>query len=93
MREIRLIVEEGASDSEIRKHRAMFEARSRVSLANSGDLARAAHELTVEGRTPAYLDEYPKRMLKVTRAQANMVLKKYVIIDSLSESMAGPVDN
>ena len=91
MREIRKIVEEGATDEEIRKHRSMYEARSRVTLSSSSDLARAAHDITVEGYLPSHLDEYPQRMLKVTRAQVNTALKKYLRVDQLTESAAGPI--
>lgn len=93
MREIKKIVEEGVTDIEVKKHRTMYEAKSRVSLANSADLARAAHLIGIEGRQPSYLDDYPQRMLKVTRAQVNAALKKYLVPEKLSESSAGPVES
>jgi zinc protease len=93
MREIKKIIEEGATDEEVKKHRAMFEARSRVTLSNSADLARAAHDITIEGHKPSYLDEFPQIVLKLTKAQVNAALKKYLIIENLSESAAGPVPN
>lgn len=91
MREIRKIVDEGPTDDEVEKHRTMFEARSRVMLSNSSDLARAAHDVAIEGRKPAYLDEFPKTMLRVTRSQVTAALKKYLITTDLSESAAGPI--
>ncbi len=91
MREINKIVDEGPTDEEVGKHRMMFEARSRVMLSNSSDLARAAHDIAIEGRKPSYLDEFPKTMLKVTRAQVASALRKYLITADLSESAAGPV--
>ena len=91
MREIRSIVKDGATNDEVKKHRTMFEARSRVMLSNSGDLARAAHDIAIEGRKPSYIDEFPHRVLKITRAQVNIALKKYLVVADLSESAAGPV--
>jgi zinc protease len=91
MREIKKIVTEGTDEEEVRKHREMFEARSRVTLANSGDLARAAHDIAAEGRKPSYLDEFPQTVLKLSKAQVDAALKKYLVPDDLSESAAGPV--
>jgi zinc protease len=91
IREVRLIVEKGVTDIEVKKHRTMYEARSRVTLANSGDLARAAHDITIEGHTPSWLDAFPKQVLKLSAKQVNAALKKYLIITDLSESAAGPI--
>jgi zinc protease len=91
MREIKKIAEEGATDDEVKKHRAMFEARSRVTLSNSADLARAAHDITIEGHKPSYLDEFPQIVLRLTHTQVNKALKKYLVVKDLSESAAGPV--
>jgi zinc protease len=91
MREIRGIAEGGATEDEVRKHQTMFEARSRVTLSSSGDLARAAHDVAIEGRRMSYLDEFPQRILKLTTAEVNAALKKYLVPADLSESAAGPV--
>src|SRR5665213_270771 len=93
MREIKNIVENGATDEEVQKHRTMFEARSRVTLSNSGDLARAAHDIAIEGRAPAYLDEFPQTVLKLSSKRVNDALKKYLVVADLSESSAGPIEN
>jgi zinc protease len=92
MREIRKIAEEGATEDEVRKHCTMYEARSRVTLSSSGDLARAAHDVAIEGRMMSYLDEFPQRILKLTTGEVNVALKKYLIPTDLSESAAGPVE-
>ncbi|MBI5004286.1 insulinase family protein [Candidatus Kaiserbacteria bacterium] len=94
LREIKRIVEEGPTASEVKQHREMYEARSRVLCAtNSMDLARVAHDCAVEGKKPSYLDEFPKQVLKLTKAQVHKALKKYLVIENLSESVAGPVSN
>lgn len=91
LREIKKIVTKGIMPEEARKHRELYEARSRVQLANSGSLARAAHEVVAQGYHVARLDEFPQKVLRVTAAQANAALKKYLLPDLLSESAAGPV--
>ena len=91
MREVKKIVEEGPTALEVKRHREMYEARSRVLCASSADLSRVAHDVTVEGKRPGYLDEFPQRILKLTKAQVHKALKKYLIIENLSESAAGPI--
>lgn len=91
MREIRKIVEDGPTALEVKRHREMYEARSRVMCANSTDLSRVAHDISVEGKHPSYLDEFPQRILKLTKAQVHKTLKKYIVIENLSESVAGPI--
>ncbi len=92
MREITKIVTEGATPEDVKKHQRMFEARSRVTLSNSGDLARAAHDVIISGNKPSYLDEFPQTILKLTPRQVNDALKKYLLLDRLSDSAAGPTD-
>jgi zinc protease len=91
MREINKIIEEGPTANEVKRHAAMYEARSRVLCANSSELSRVAHDIAVEGRRPSYLDEFPQRILKLTKSQVHKALKKYLIIKNLSESAAGPI--
>lgn len=93
LREVRRIIEEGPTAIEVKRHREMYEARSRVLCANSADLSRVAHDITVEKKRPSYLDEFPKRVLKLTVAQVHKALKKYLVIENLSESVAGPIGN
>jgi len=91
LREVKKIVEEGPTALEVKRHRELYEARSRVLCANSSDLARVAHDITVEGKRPSYLDQFPKRVLKLTKAQVHKALQKYLVIANLSESAAGPI--
>ena len=91
MREIKKIVESGVTSAEVKKHRELYEARSRVQLSSSGALAHAAHNIIVSGKTISYLDTFPKKMLSVTAKEVNNALKKYILLGSLSESSAGQV--
>ncbi|MDE1925154.1 MAG: insulinase family protein [Patescibacteria group bacterium] len=91
-REVRLIVEDGVTEEEVRKHRELFVAKVKVQLSNSGAFAGAAHDLGVEGRKISYLDELPKKVLKLNAKEVNKAIKKYILVDKLSESAAGPVE-
>jgi zinc protease len=92
MREVQKLLDEGPTAREVKRHREMYEARSRVSLASSSmELSHTAHEIVVEGKQPSYLDEFPQRILRLTRAHVHSVLKKYLVIPNFSESAAGPI--
>jgi zinc protease len=91
IRQVKLIVERGVTEEEVQKHRALFEARSQVQLSNSGAFASAAHSVIVDGKKISYLDEFPKKILKLKAAEVNRALKKYLLPNKLSEAAAGPV--
>lgn len=92
MREVRKLLDEGPTGAEVKRHREMFEARSRVIAASSSmELSHTAHEIVVEGKHPSYLDEFPRRILRLTRAQVHKILRKYLVPQNLSESAAGPI--
>ncbi len=88
-RQVHKIVTEGVTDDEVKKHRQLFEARSRVQLSNSGAFARAAHDTIVDNKPLSYLDDFPKKILKLKTAEVNRALKKYLLQNKLSEAAAG----
>jgi zinc protease len=88
-RQVRKIIFEGVTKEEVRKHAGLYEARSRVQLSNSGAFARAAHDTVVDNKPLAYLDEFPKKILKLKTAAVNKALKKYLLQTKLSEAAAG----
>ncbi|HEV8666735.1 MAG TPA: pitrilysin family protein [Candidatus Paceibacterota bacterium] len=88
-RQVTKILTDGVTADEVKKHRQLYEARSRVQLSNSGAFARAAHDTVVDGKPLKYLDEFPKKILKLTAAQVNKALKKYLLQNKLSEAAAG----
>ncbi len=92
VREIKKIVEKGVTDDEAKKHSELYDASFRVRLSNSGALARAAHDVIVSGKSISHLDNFPKKMLSVSASEVNRVIKKYIQLDKLSSSAAGPVD-
>ncbi len=91
-REIRRLVTEGATDEEVHKHTSMYAARIVTRMSNSGSFAQAAHQLGVENKLLTHLDTFPQRILKLTPKEINKVLKKYIKLDKLSESAAGPIE-
>jgi len=91
MREVNLIVDKGVSDAEARKHRELYIARTKVQLSNSAAFASMAHSLAADGRKMTYLDEFNKKISKLSAKEINKALKKYLIPNKLSESSAGPV--
>lgn len=88
-RQVTKILQEGVTDEEVIKHRTLFEARSRVQLSNSGAFARVAHDTVVDNKPLSYIDDFPKKVLKLTAKEVNRALKKYLIQNKLSEAAAG----
>lgn len=88
-RQLQKIISEGVTAEESKKHRELYEARSRVQLSNSSAFARAAHDTVVDGKPLTYLDEFPKKVMKLSVGQVNKALKKYLLQNKLSEAAAG----
>jgi zinc protease len=90
-RQLKMIINDGVTAEEVKKHAGLYEARSRVQLSNSSAFAKVAHDTIVDGKKLTYLDEFPKKVLKLTAKEVNKVLKKYLHKDMLSEAAAGPL--
>lgn len=88
-RQVHKIITEGVTEEEVRKHAGLYEARSRVQLSNSGAFARAAHDMVVDNKPLSYIDDFPKKVLKLKTAEVNKALKKYLLQNKLSEAAAG----
>ncbi len=58
-------------------------------LSNSSAYARAAHDTVVDKKPLSYLDDFPKKILKLKTADVNKALKKYLLEDKLSSAAAG----
>jgi zinc protease len=91
-KEVKKIITKGVTALETKKHREMYVAAWKVQLSTSGAIARAAHDVVVDGKTISYLDQFPKQILKVTPAMVQKALNTYVRLPYLSESAAGPID-
>lgn len=88
-RQLHKIIADGVTDEEVKKHREMFDAKSRVELSNSRAFAKVAHDAIVDGKKISFLDEFPKKILKLSTKEVNKALKKYLLQDKLSEAAAG----
>ncbi len=91
MRQITLIVDKGVTAQEVKKHTQMYVARAYVGLSNSLACAMTAHTLINDGRTPAYFDSFLQKYQTLTAGEVNTVLKKYLVIENISESSAGAI--
>jgi zinc protease len=91
--QVRLFVQKGVTAAEAKKHREMFAKSFVVQLSNSGALARASHDVVVDGKSVAYLDQFPKKILKITPKEVHAAVRKYILLDKLSESAAGPLES
>jgi zinc protease len=78
--QIKKILTSGIDDDEFKKHRAMFVSQSIV----------ACVETVVQGKPISHLDTFPQRILKLTKREVEGVLKKYLILDKVTESACGP---
>ena len=64
----------------------------RTGCTSSGEFARAGHDTVAEGRSPSYLDTFPKKVLALTPKQVHQTLRNYINLDQCSESAAGPIE-
>ncbi len=90
--EIEDLIQKGATDQEVQLHKDLFISRSEVALSNSEAFARTAHDLAADDRPMAYLDSLRLQVSKLTTAQINKALGKYLIPERMVESAAGPVE-
>ncbi len=90
-RQLTKIISDGVTEDEVKKHRGLYEARSRVQLSNSTAFAKVAHDTVVDGKKLTYLDEFPKKILKLNAKEVNKTLKKYLLLHKLSSAAAGPL--
>ena len=91
-REVARILKDGPTTTEVKKHAAMYAASMRTGCTSSGEFARAGHDTVAEGRSPSYLDTFPKKVLALTPKQVHQTLRNYINLDQCSESAAGPIE-
>jgi len=92
-RQLDLLLTHGVSEDEVKKHAMLYDAKSKVQLSNSGAYARAAHDVIVDGKKLSYLDEFPKKILKLKAKDVQAALKKYLLVKNMSEAAAGTFEN
>ncbi|HUD02584.1 MAG TPA: pitrilysin family protein [Candidatus Paceibacterota bacterium] len=92
MNQIRLIIDGGVTEEEVKKHSELYNARAKVQLSNSAAFAATAQAVIADGLPLSHLDDFPKKILKLTASEVNETLKKYLVPEHMSESAAGPVE-
>ena len=91
-RELLLILKNGPTEIELKKHKRIFEASWHVRLSSSSAFANAIHDTIAEGYELTELDDFPEKINKVTLKEVSAALKKYVNPKKLSEAAAGTVE-
>ncbi|HEX8993917.1 MAG TPA: insulinase family protein, partial [Candidatus Paceibacterota bacterium] len=92
IREIKKLITRGATTDEIKKHSFMYLARKKTGLTTSSAYAALAHDLAADDLPLSHIDSFDKKIEKLTAADVNKALKKYLVPKLLSEAAAGPVE-
>lgn len=83
---------EGISDEEVEIQKRHFAGSYQIQLATNAGIAAALADAEVFGNGPAYLDEFPERVRRVTRDQVNAAIKARLHPDKLNVIVAGDLD-
>ncbi len=89
-RELQKLASAGASAQEVARHRELYAAQQEVHMNDSSAFASAGHEVVSEGRDLSYLDTFPERIRKLSSAEVNAALRKYLVLGHMCEAAAGP---
>jgi zinc protease len=87
--EIDRYAKEGITDAEVQTQKEFFAGNYLVRLGTNAGVASALCTAEKFGYGPGYLDEYPKRIRAVTKAQVNDVIKKRIHPESMHLVVAG----
>ncbi len=87
--EIDRYAKEGITDAEVQTQKEFFAGNYLVRLGTNAGVASALCTAEKFGYGPGYLDEYPKRIRAVTKAQVNEVIKKRIHPESMHLVVAG----
>jgi zinc protease len=83
---------EGITDDELAVQKQHFAGDYQVKLGSNAGIAAALADAEKFGYGPAYLDEFPERIRKVTREQVNAAIKAHLHPDKLNLLIAGDLD-
>jgi zinc protease len=87
--EIDKYVKDGITDAEMQTQKEFFAGNYLVRLGTNAGVASALCTAEKFGYGPGYLDEYPKRIRAVTKAQVNEVIKRRILPGSMHLVVAG----
>jgi zinc protease len=80
------------TDDEIAMQKAFLAGNYQVGLGTNAGIAAALTMAEKFGYGPAYLDEFPKRIRKVTREEVNAAIKAHLHPDKLNLVIAGDLE-
>tara|TARA_B110001450_G_scaffold220076_1_gene215373 strand:- start:18 stop:2783 length:2766 start_codon:yes stop_codon:yes gene_type:complete len=85
-------IDEGLSETELENKKSNLIGSFKVRLSTTGGLASSILSFINEGKSPAYIDEYPKEIKAVTLNQVNSAIKKYINPASFLIIKSGSID-
>ncbi len=90
--EIETYARDGITEDEVRIQKSYFAGNYQVRLGSNAGVAGALAAAEKIGGGPAYLDEFPERIRRVTREQANAAIKAHLSPAAMSLVVAGDLD-
>lgn len=90
LREVKLIIEKGVSDIEVRRFKELLTNQFRLAHESDSSVLSLYHSALVAGRTLENVAEYPKRISLLTKKEINRALQKYIDLKKLIIVGAGP---
>jgi zinc protease len=83
---------EGITGEELAIQKQHFAGDYQVKLGSNAGIAAALADAEKFGFGPAYLDEFPERIRRVTREEVNAAIKAHLHPDKLNLVVAGDLD-
>ena len=90
--EIERFCREGATEGEVEEQKSAIAGNYQVRLGTNAGVASALANAEKRGDGPAYLDEFPKRIQKVTRAEVNAAVKAHFAPERRQRGVAGDLE-
>jgi zinc protease len=96
MKSAREVIEDycknGITEEEVATQKSFFAGNYQVQLATNAGIAQSLAVAEKFGYGPAYLDEFPDRVRRVTREQVNAAIKAHLDTAKLSVIVAGDLE-
>ncbi|MBD0825474.1 M16 family metallopeptidase [Aestuariibaculum marinum] len=92
MIEIKNWIENGITKEELEHCKNNITGSFKVGMATTSGLSSTLLSFLQSGKTPEYLDQYPKDVEAVTLLQVNQAIKKYVDLDKLTIIKSGSLN-
>jgi zinc protease len=92
MDEVEKYCREGITDEELAVQKQHFAGDYQVKLGSNAGIVAALADAEKFGYGPAYLDEFPERIHRVTREEVNAAIKAHLRPDKLNLVVAGDLD-